>query len=121
MKAGIHRAVQTKELASFVSFVSPSSFPHCPLTRAACCLLEKSKNKVEASWNEAPRTLFVGGLVAATSQVKLLLPKFHRADSALRSQAAGGVCSVGVASGKNIWKHKRYLFGFVWLWISKSI
>ena len=25
------------------------------------------------------------------SQVKLLLPKFHRADSALRSQAAGGV------------------------------
>ena len=26
-----------------------------------------------------------------SSQVKLLLPKFHRADSALRSQAAGGV------------------------------
>ena len=26
-----------------------------------------------------------------SSQVKLLLPKFHRADSALRSQATGGV------------------------------
>ena len=33
-----------------------------------------------------------GGLLGTkSSQVKLLLPKFHRADSALRSQAAGGV------------------------------
>ena len=30
-------------------------------------------------------------LGACSSQVKLLLPKIHRADSALRSQAAGGV------------------------------
>jgi hypothetical protein len=30
-------------------------------------------------------------IMAKSSQVKLLLPKFHRADSALRSQAAGGV------------------------------
>ena len=36
----------------------------------------------------------IGGLGASwgdSSQVKLLLPKFHRADSALRSQAAGDV------------------------------
>ena len=41
-----------------------------------------------------------------SSQVKLLLPKFHRADSALRSQAAGGV---GVCASPEVKMRESYI------------
>ena len=44
-----------------------------------------------AGTETAPPTIRLPLQQQQQSQVKLLLPKFHRADSALRSQAAGGM------------------------------